>query len=141
MLLINLFLILFFFFKQISDKSTQYSPSFHFSISPPLVTSHFFPQWLRNCKDTFPRCPGDSVVTCQPGDSEEKVCNKATYCNKWVTILQANMLNIWVNFFVCVCVFPISLLLLEFCHTEVFFLFACFLCVTCFYPPDSLSHQ
>uniref|UniRef100_A0A673BB92 Furry homolog b (Drosophila) n=1 Tax=Sphaeramia orbicularis TaxID=375764 RepID=A0A673BB92_9TELE len=28
--------------------------------------------WLRNCKDTFPRCPGDSVVTCQPGDSEEK---------------------------------------------------------------------
>uniref|UniRef100_A0A8C5DWE7 Protein furry homolog n=1 Tax=Gouania willdenowi TaxID=441366 RepID=A0A8C5DWE7_GOUWI len=28
--------------------------------------------WLRNCKDTFPRCPGESVVTCQPGDSEEK---------------------------------------------------------------------
>uniref|UniRef100_A0A3B3BZ88 Protein furry C-terminal domain-containing protein n=1 Tax=Oryzias melastigma TaxID=30732 RepID=A0A3B3BZ88_ORYME len=28
--------------------------------------------WLKNCKDTFPRCPGDSVVTCQPGDSEEK---------------------------------------------------------------------
>uniref|UniRef100_A0A7N9AS87 Furry homolog b (Drosophila) n=1 Tax=Mastacembelus armatus TaxID=205130 RepID=A0A7N9AS87_9TELE len=28
--------------------------------------------WLRNCKDTFPRCPGDNVVTCQPGDSEEK---------------------------------------------------------------------
>uniref|UniRef100_A0A8D3E9S0 FRY microtubule binding protein n=1 Tax=Scophthalmus maximus TaxID=52904 RepID=A0A8D3E9S0_SCOMX len=28
--------------------------------------------WLRNCRDTFPRCPGDSVVTCQPGDSEEK---------------------------------------------------------------------
>nr|XP_061786926.1 protein furry homolog [Nerophis lumbriciformis] len=28
--------------------------------------------WLRNCKDTFPRCPGDSVVTYQPGDSEEK---------------------------------------------------------------------
>ncbi|KAG7250424.1 hypothetical protein CRUP_031776, partial [Coryphaenoides rupestris] len=28
--------------------------------------------WLRNCKDTFPRCPGDSVVTCQPGESEEK---------------------------------------------------------------------
>uniref|UniRef100_A0A667XMF3 FRY microtubule binding protein n=1 Tax=Myripristis murdjan TaxID=586833 RepID=A0A667XMF3_9TELE len=28
--------------------------------------------WLRNCKDTFPRCPGDGVVTCQPGDSEEK---------------------------------------------------------------------
>lgn len=37
------------------------------------VTLHFFLQWLRNCKDTFPRCPGDSVVTCQPGDSEEKV--------------------------------------------------------------------
>ncbi|XP_070990449.1 protein furry homolog [Oncorhynchus clarkii lewisi] len=28
--------------------------------------------WLRNCKDTFPRCPGDGVITCQPGDSEEK---------------------------------------------------------------------
>ncbi|XP_049599048.1 protein furry homolog isoform X7 [Syngnathus scovelli] len=28
--------------------------------------------WLRSCKDTFPRCPGDGVVTCQPGDSEEK---------------------------------------------------------------------
>uniref|UniRef100_A0A3Q1IQT3 Furry homolog b (Drosophila) n=1 Tax=Anabas testudineus TaxID=64144 RepID=A0A3Q1IQT3_ANATE len=28
--------------------------------------------WLRNCRDIFPRCPGDSVVTCQPGDSEEK---------------------------------------------------------------------
>ncbi|KAJ3589236.1 hypothetical protein NHX12_010082 [Muraenolepis orangiensis] len=28
--------------------------------------------WLRNCKDTFPRCSGDSVVTCQPGESEEK---------------------------------------------------------------------
>uniref|UniRef100_A0A8C5CD52 FRY microtubule binding protein n=1 Tax=Gadus morhua TaxID=8049 RepID=A0A8C5CD52_GADMO len=28
--------------------------------------------WLRNCRDTFPRCPGDSVVTCQPGESEEK---------------------------------------------------------------------
>uniref|UniRef100_A0A3Q3E9D0 Furry homolog b (Drosophila) n=1 Tax=Labrus bergylta TaxID=56723 RepID=A0A3Q3E9D0_9LABR len=28
--------------------------------------------WLRNCKDTFPRCPGETVVTCQPGDSEEK---------------------------------------------------------------------
>ncbi|XP_061557909.1 protein furry homolog isoform X2 [Phycodurus eques] len=28
--------------------------------------------WLRSCKDTFPRCPSDSVVTCQPGDSEEK---------------------------------------------------------------------
>ncbi|XP_057676660.1 protein furry homolog isoform X3 [Corythoichthys intestinalis] len=28
--------------------------------------------WLRSCKDTFPRCPGDTVVTCQPGDSEEK---------------------------------------------------------------------
>uniref|UniRef100_A0A3Q2YSU4 Protein furry C-terminal domain-containing protein n=1 Tax=Hippocampus comes TaxID=109280 RepID=A0A3Q2YSU4_HIPCM len=28
--------------------------------------------WLRSCKDTFPRCPGESVVTCQPGDSEEK---------------------------------------------------------------------
>eukprot|EP00066_Takifugu_rubripes_P030519 XP_011619785.1 PREDICTED: protein furry homolog [Takifugu rubripes] len=28
--------------------------------------------WFKNCKDTFPRCPGESVVTCQPGDSEEK---------------------------------------------------------------------
>uniref|UniRef100_A0A3Q2E5R6 Furry homolog b (Drosophila) n=1 Tax=Cyprinodon variegatus TaxID=28743 RepID=A0A3Q2E5R6_CYPVA len=28
--------------------------------------------WLRNCKDTFPRCPVENVVTCQPGDSEEK---------------------------------------------------------------------
>ncbi|CAL8281113.1 unnamed protein product, partial [Arctogadus glacialis] len=28
--------------------------------------------WLRNCRDTFPRCTGDSVVTCQPGESEEK---------------------------------------------------------------------
>ena len=39
----------------------------------PLLPFSFFHQWLRNCKDTFPRCPGDSVVTCQPGDSEEKV--------------------------------------------------------------------
>lgn len=42
-----------------------------FFFSPP----NFLPnsQWLRNCKDTFPRCPGETVVTCQPGDSEEKV--------------------------------------------------------------------
>lgn len=36
-------------------------------------------QWLRSCKDTFPRCPGDSVVTCQPGDSEEKVSAPHTH--------------------------------------------------------------
>ncbi|KAJ8275552.1 hypothetical protein COCON_G00073040 [Conger conger] len=28
--------------------------------------------WLRNCKSTFPRGSGMGVVTCQPGDSEEK---------------------------------------------------------------------
>ncbi|KAG9351807.1 hypothetical protein JZ751_023058 [Albula glossodonta] len=29
--------------------------------------------WLRNCKTTFPRGSGIGVITCQPGDSEEKV--------------------------------------------------------------------
>lgn len=41
-----------------------------------FFSHHYFitiSQWLRNCKDTFPRCPGETVVTCQPGDSEEKV--------------------------------------------------------------------
>uniref|UniRef100_A0A8C1GUI3 Furry homolog b (Drosophila) n=1 Tax=Cyprinus carpio TaxID=7962 RepID=A0A8C1GUI3_CYPCA len=28
--------------------------------------------WLQNCKATFPRYPDDGVITCQPGDSEEK---------------------------------------------------------------------
>ncbi|XP_049324856.1 protein furry homolog isoform X5 [Astyanax mexicanus] len=28
--------------------------------------------WLQNCKATFPRCPDDGVITCQPGDTEEK---------------------------------------------------------------------
>ncbi|KAM9456432.1 protein furry homolog isoform 5-T5 [Clarias gariepinus] len=28
--------------------------------------------WLHNCKSTFPRCPDDGVITCQPGDTEEK---------------------------------------------------------------------
>ncbi|KAJ8412470.1 hypothetical protein AAFF_G00128060 [Aldrovandia affinis] len=28
--------------------------------------------WLRNCKTTFPRGTGIGVITCQPGDSEEK---------------------------------------------------------------------
>ncbi|MCI4388211.1 hypothetical protein PGIGA_G00082920 [Pangasianodon gigas] len=28
--------------------------------------------WLQNCKSTFPRCPDDGVITCQPGDTEEK---------------------------------------------------------------------
>uniref|UniRef100_A0A8C9TYA3 FRY microtubule binding protein n=1 Tax=Scleropages formosus TaxID=113540 RepID=A0A8C9TYA3_SCLFO len=28
--------------------------------------------WLQNCKASFPQGPGDAVVTCQPGDSEEK---------------------------------------------------------------------
>ncbi|XP_056593394.1 protein furry homolog isoform X1 [Triplophysa dalaica] len=28
--------------------------------------------WLQNCKATFPRYPDDNVITCQPGDSEEK---------------------------------------------------------------------
>ncbi|XP_035289860.1 protein furry homolog isoform X4 [Anguilla anguilla] len=28
--------------------------------------------WLRNCKTTFPRGSGIGVITCQPGDSEEK---------------------------------------------------------------------
>ncbi|XP_056139794.1 protein furry homolog [Lampris incognitus] len=28
--------------------------------------------WLRNCKATFPRGAGDTVITCQPGDQEEK---------------------------------------------------------------------
>uniref|UniRef100_A0A672MUN7 FRY microtubule binding protein n=1 Tax=Sinocyclocheilus grahami TaxID=75366 RepID=A0A672MUN7_SINGR len=31
-----------------------------------------FQQWLQNCKATFPRYPDDGVITCQPGDSEEK---------------------------------------------------------------------
>ncbi|XP_066555827.1 protein furry homolog isoform X7 [Amia ocellicauda] len=28
--------------------------------------------WLRNCKATFPKGSGDGVITCQPGDFEEK---------------------------------------------------------------------
>uniref|UniRef100_A0A4W4FXS8 Protein furry homolog n=1 Tax=Electrophorus electricus TaxID=8005 RepID=A0A4W4FXS8_ELEEL len=28
--------------------------------------------WLQNCKATFPRCADDGVITCQPGDTEEK---------------------------------------------------------------------
>ncbi|XP_017345070.1 protein furry homolog isoform X6 [Ictalurus punctatus] len=28
--------------------------------------------WLQNCKSTFPRYPDDGVITCQPGDTEEK---------------------------------------------------------------------
>ncbi|XP_041949099.1 protein furry homolog isoform X3 [Alosa sapidissima] len=28
--------------------------------------------WLQNCKDTFPKCSDDGVITCQPGDTEEK---------------------------------------------------------------------
>ncbi|MGH0186687.1 UNVERIFIED_CONTAM: hypothetical protein FKN15_022439 [Acipenser sinensis] len=28
--------------------------------------------WLTNCKATFPRGPRDGVITCQPGDLEEK---------------------------------------------------------------------
>ncbi|KAF5896548.1 protein furry isoform X6, partial [Clarias magur] len=28
--------------------------------------------WLHNCKSTFPSCPDDGVITCQPGDTEEK---------------------------------------------------------------------
>lgn len=39
-----------------------------------LVSSALlFQQWLQNCKATFPRYPDDGVITCQPGDSEEKV--------------------------------------------------------------------
>lgn len=33
-------------------------------------------QWLTNCKATFPRGPRDGVITCQPGDLEEKVSSK-----------------------------------------------------------------
>uniref|UniRef100_A0A4W4FZ09 Protein furry homolog n=1 Tax=Electrophorus electricus TaxID=8005 RepID=A0A4W4FZ09_ELEEL len=29
--------------------------------------------WLQNCKATFPRCADDGVITCQPGDTEEKL--------------------------------------------------------------------
>lgn len=32
-----------------------------------------FPQWLSNCKATFPRGAGGTVVTCQPAEHEEKV--------------------------------------------------------------------
>ncbi|XP_058267881.1 protein furry homolog isoform X7 [Hemibagrus wyckioides] len=28
--------------------------------------------WFQNCKSTFPKCPDDGVITCQPGDTEEK---------------------------------------------------------------------
>ncbi|KAM7399056.1 hypothetical protein PAMP_018349 [Pampus punctatissimus] len=28
--------------------------------------------WLSNCKDTFPRSPGGTVITCQPAEHEEK---------------------------------------------------------------------
>ncbi|XP_030648105.1 protein furry homolog [Chanos chanos] len=28
--------------------------------------------WLQSCKATFPRCSDDGVITCQPGDTEEK---------------------------------------------------------------------
>lgn len=71
------------------DELTKYSPSLLFStLSSYSCRLTFFLQWLRNCKDTFPRCPGDSVVTCQPGDSEEKV--QATrlqviYCNMQIS--------------------------------------------------------
>lgn len=58
----------------ITDQHVLLEQNIHHlpSLSPP-PTLLFLLQWLRNCKDTFPRCPGDSVVTCQPGDSEEKV--------------------------------------------------------------------
>lgn len=32
-------------------------------------------QWLANCKATFAGGSRDGVITCQPGDSEEKVMN------------------------------------------------------------------
>lgn len=41
-----------------------------------------FQKWLQNCKATFPRYPDDNVITCQPGDSEEKV-RTAIYTLKW----------------------------------------------------------
>lgn len=58
-------------FRCVPDKIFTTFSSVHssFQWSFPFIVF----QWLRNCKDTFPRCPGDSVVTCQPGDSEEKV--------------------------------------------------------------------
>uniref|UniRef100_A0A4W5PT12 Protein furry C-terminal domain-containing protein n=1 Tax=Hucho hucho TaxID=62062 RepID=A0A4W5PT12_9TELE len=45
--------------------------------------------WLRNCKDTFPRCPGDGVITCQPGDSEEKLLNMSRELSDLKTSLRA----------------------------------------------------
>lgn len=35
----------------------------------------FWQQWLANCKATFAGGSRDGVITCQPGDSEEKVIN------------------------------------------------------------------
>lgn len=36
-------------------------------------------QWLANCKATFAGGSHDGVITCQPGDSEEKVMNEQYY--------------------------------------------------------------
>eukprot|EP00064_Thunnus_orientalis_P019416 superscaffoldBa00004853_g19534 len=40
-----------------------------------VYTFHVFSslfQWLSNCKATFPRSPGGTVITCQPAEHEEK---------------------------------------------------------------------
>lgn len=45
----------------------------------------FWKQWLANCKATFAGGSRDGVITCQPGDSEEKVMNSQYHFSpmKW----------------------------------------------------------
>lgn len=82
-----------------------------------FTPSFFFLQWLRNCKDTFPRCPGDSVVTCQPGDSEEKVraaCLQVTHWSPEFTGKHTEHLG---TFFICASYLWLISLLLYSCVT------------------------
>lgn len=44
-----------------------------------LLLISLWKQWLANCKATFAGGSRDGVITCQPGDSEEKVTNEQYY--------------------------------------------------------------
>ena len=115
------------FFMQITWLTTFSSTLLFFT------PSFFFLQWLRNCKDTFPRCPGDSVVTCQPGDSEEKVrapCLQVTHWSPEFTGKHTEHLS---NFFICASyLWLIFLLLYSFVTLKCLLSLHVLLCVTFF---------